>query len=161
SVRIGNQVLNWGESTFIQNGINVINPADVTKLRAAGSELREGLLPVPIVQFSASLTSNLSIEAFYQMGWKRTEIEAEGTFFSTTAFASPGGRFVYLGFGLPTGPKDNPPTNAGLPVGSIVARGVDRDGKDSGQFGFALRYLVQSLNDTELGAYFVRYNSRT
>jgi hypothetical protein len=161
SVRIGNQVLSWGESTFIQNGINVINPADVTKLRAAGSELREGLLPVPIIQFSASLTQNFSIEAFYQMGWKRTEIEAEGTFFSTNDFASPGGRFVYLGFGLPNGPRDNPSTNAGLPVGSIVARDVDRDAKDSGQFGVALRYLAQSLNDTEIGAYFVRYNSRT
>src|SRR5690606_12481772 len=26
SVRIGRQVVSWGESTFIQNGINVINP---------------------------------------------------------------------------------------------------------------------------------------
>jgi len=163
SVRLGNQVLNWGESTFLQNGINVINPADVTKLRSAGSELREGLLPVPMVQFSASLSSNFSVEAFWQLAWKRTEIEAEGTFFSVNDFASPGGRFVYLGFGLPTGgPRDNPPTNAGLPgVGSIVGRGVDRDGKDHGQYGFAARYLIPALNDTELGAYFVRYNSRT
>jgi hypothetical protein len=160
SVRLGQQVLNWGESTFLQNGINVINPIDVTKLRSAGSELREGLLPVPIAQFSVSLSSNFSIEGFYQLGWKATEIEAEGTFFSTNDFASPGGRFVYLGFGLPTGPRDNPPTNAGLPVGTQVARGPDREADDSGQFGVAARYLLTSLNDTELGAYFVRYNSR-
>ncbi len=160
SVRLGQQVLNWGESTFLQNGINVINPADVTKLRSAGSELREGLLPVPIAQFSVNLSSNFSLEGFYQLGWKPTEIEAEGTSFSTNDFASPGGRFVYLGFGLPTGPRDNPPTNAGLPVGSQVARAPDREADDSGQYGFAARYLIPALNDTELGAYFVRYNSR-
>ena len=36
-------MINWGESTFIQNGINVINPIDVTKFRIPGSELREAL----------------------------------------------------------------------------------------------------------------------
>ncbi|MBY0511141.1 MAG: DUF1302 domain-containing protein, partial [Rhodospirillaceae bacterium] len=78
-------------------------------------------------------------------------------------FASPGGRFVYLGFGLPAplGPRDFPQTNAGAPVGSIVPRSADRDADDSGQFGVALRYLLSNFNDTELGMYFVRYNSRT
>ena len=28
SFKVGNQVISWGESTFIQNGINVINPVD-------------------------------------------------------------------------------------------------------------------------------------
>src|SRR6185369_15673368 len=32
-VRAGRQVISWGESTFIPNGINVINPVDVAKLR--------------------------------------------------------------------------------------------------------------------------------
>ena len=41
-LRLGSHVLNWGESTFIQNGINAINPFDVSKLRLPGSELREG-----------------------------------------------------------------------------------------------------------------------
>ncbi|HAS55334.1 MAG TPA: DUF1302 domain-containing protein, partial [Nitrospiraceae bacterium] len=39
NVRAGNQVVSWGESTFIPNGINVINPVDVTRLRAPGAEL--------------------------------------------------------------------------------------------------------------------------
>ena len=45
-VRLGRHVLNWGESTFIPNGINAVNPFDVSKLRLPGSELREALLPV-------------------------------------------------------------------------------------------------------------------
>jgi hypothetical protein len=34
TLRFGRQVISWGESTFIPNGINVINPVDVTKLRS-------------------------------------------------------------------------------------------------------------------------------
>ena len=66
SLRIGNQVLNWGESTFIQNGINVINPVDVSLLRVAGAELREALVAVPMISLNAGITRNLSLEGFYQ-----------------------------------------------------------------------------------------------
>jgi Protein of unknown function (DUF1302) len=159
SLRVGNQVLSWGESTFIQNGINIINPFDITKLRGAGTELREGVVPVPMVQGSLGF-GDLSIEAFYQIGWDHTEIEAEGTFFATNDFASPGGQFVYLGFGLPTGPSDNPPSLSRGPVGSLVSRSPDRDASDGGQFGLALRYLATELNDTEFGAYYIKYHSR-
>lgn len=159
SLRIGNQVLSWGESTFIQNGINVVNPFDVSKLRTAGSELREGVVPVPIVQSSIGF-GNFSVEAFYQLGWDHTEIESEGTFFSTNDFASPGGQNVFLRFALPPGPRDDPPRLSQGPVGSIVNRAVDRDARDGGQFGIALRYLATELNDTEFGAYFIKYHSR-
>ena len=37
NVRAGKQVISWGESTFIPNGINVINPVDVSKLRTPES----------------------------------------------------------------------------------------------------------------------------
>ena len=41
-----------------------------------------------------------------------------------------------------------------------VLRGADRVPNDSGQWGVALRYLVEDLNDTELGFYFINYHSR-
>ncbi len=66
NIRLGNQVLSWGESTFIQNGINVINPIDVTKFRIPGSELREALRPVPLLSVSLQATDNLTLEGFYQ-----------------------------------------------------------------------------------------------
>ena len=55
-VRLGDQVLSWGESTFIQNSINTINPIDVSKFRLPGSELKEAL--VPVVMVSGSLSSH-------------------------------------------------------------------------------------------------------
>ncbi|WP_282608102.1 DUF1302 domain-containing protein [Pelagibius sp. Alg239-R121] len=161
TVRVGNQVLSWGESTFIQNGINTINPIDVTKFRVAGAEIREGLVPVPIIDVNVGLTDKLSIEGFLQLEWDNTEIEPEGTFFSTNDFASPGGQFVFLGFGQPPLPTDNPPTiAANAPVGTTIPRGPDRSGTDNNQWGVALRYFEPELNDTEFGLYYIQYNSR-
>jgi hypothetical protein len=42
--------------------------------------------------------------------------------------------------------------------GVIVRRAADRDARDSGQFGMALRWLG---DDTEYGLYFMNYHSRT
>ena len=157
TVRVGNQVLSWGESTFIQNGINTINPIDVTKFRVAGAEVREGLIPVPIIDVNVGLTDKLSIEGFLQLEWDNTEIEPEGTFFSTNDFASPGGEFVFLNFGRSPFPSDNPPTTG---AGLAIPRGADRTASDNNQWGVALRYFEPALNDTEFGLYYIQYNSR-
>ena len=46
AIAAGRQVISWGESTFIQAGINnAINHFDVSALRVPGSELREAYLP--------------------------------------------------------------------------------------------------------------------
>jgi len=55
-MRAGRQVISWGESTFIGNGINVINPIDVSKLRIPGSELKEGLIPTTGIWSSLELS---------------------------------------------------------------------------------------------------------
>jgi len=89
-LRLGSHVLNWGESTFIQNGINAINPFDVSKLRLPGSELREGLLPVPMVSASVALSDTLSMEGFYQLDWEKTWIDPVGSYFSVTDYVGPG-----------------------------------------------------------------------
>ena len=99
SIRVGKQVLSWGESTFIQNGINVINPFDVSKLRTPGSKIRDALVPVGMVTASISPTDDLSLEGFYSYSWRRTQIEPVGSYFSTNDFVGDGGRKVMLGFG--------------------------------------------------------------
>ncbi len=161
SLRFGNQVISWGESTFIQNGINVINPVDVTRLRVAGAELRDALQPVMAFDVDVGLTDSLSLEGFWQIKEKTTEIEPAGTFFSTNDFASPGGRRVFLGFGQPP-VTDHPrlPPGANPPLGTSVPRSSDNEASDGGQFGMALRYFAQALNDTEFGLYYIRHHSR-
>ena len=208
-VRLGNHVLNWGESTFIQNGVNVVNPFDVTKLRTPGAELRDALVPVPLVSASVAPTAALSLEGFYQIDWKKTEIDPVGTYFSTNDYVGAGGNMAYLPSSISTdmgGPTPGsalsnliaagavnadlaayaatppgialrwdcrpasagpPPTFAGAdcqpgfdPSFFGVARGSDRTPGDSGQWGVALRYLAEGLNDTEFGFYFLNHHSR-
>jgi hypothetical protein len=149
-LRIGRQVLSLGESTFIPNGLNVVNPVDVSKLRVPGAELREAFLPVNMVKASIGLTDQTTLEAFWLLEFRRTEIEPAGTYFSTNDFASRGGSQVYLGFGALSD------RNA---LGAIP-RAPDRTGGDLNQYGFALRTLAAGLNDTEFGLYFAKYHSR-
>ena len=176
-LRIGNQVLNWGESTFIQNGINVINPFDVSKLRKPGAELRDGLLPVPIVSVATDITPNLSIEGFYQAAWEETRVDPVGTYFSTNDYGTPGGRRAFVDLpgiaisdhggivgwdSIVAGMNADLGTNLQLDREYILSvdRGADSTPKDSGQGGLALRYYAKELNDTEFGFYFVNYHSR-
>lgn len=165
TVKAGNMVLNWGESIFIQNGINEINPVRIPALRLAGAELREALIPVATLDLNVEISDVLSAEAFYQFESDNTIIEPEGTFFSVNDFASPGGEYVFLGFGRapPLGPPDSAAVygqGVAAPVGAAVQRGADRDADDQGQFGVALRYLAEDLNNTEFGFYWTHLHSR-
>ena len=108
SFRIGRQAVSWGESTFIQNGINSVNPVDVSRLRVAGSELKEAFLPIDMVWGSFSFTENLSMEALYMLEFEEVEIDPSGTYFSSNDFGSPGGTYVMLGFGTAPQPVWNP-----------------------------------------------------
>jgi len=161
SIRFGKQVISWGESTFIQNGINIINPVDLTKLRVAGAELRDALQPVMALDVGIGLTDNLSLEGFWQLQEKNVELEPAGTFFSTNDFASPGGQRVFLGFGQPPVTDDPPlPPGANPPIGTSVPRSSDNEAEDGGQFGLALRYFAEPLNETEFALYYIRHHSR-
>jgi hypothetical protein len=108
SFRIGRQAVSWGESTFIQNGINVINPLDVSKLRVAGAELKEAFLPIDMLWTSFSFTENLSMEALYMTEFEEIEVDPSGTYFSSNDFGSPGGTYVMLGFGTAPQPVWDP-----------------------------------------------------
>ncbi|MBD9414422.1 DUF1302 domain-containing protein [Pseudomonas sp. PDM16] len=168
SVRLGKQVVSWGESTFIQNSINSINPVDVSAFRRPGAEIKEGLIPVNMFYVSQSLTENLSAEAFYQLEWDQTVVDNCGTFFSQADVAADGCddnlRLLTNNEAL-VGTLNGILVNSGLnPLdvnseGNLVVRSGDRDARDSGQWGVAFRYMFEPL-DTEFGAYAMNYHSR-
>ena len=99
SIRLGQQVVNWGESTLISHGINV-NPVDIDRLKAPGAELKEAFIPVGMLWASLGLTENMTLEGFYQYQWHETRLPAAGTYFSTNDFAAENGyqQNVQLGF---------------------------------------------------------------
>jgi len=144
-IRLGKQVLSWGESTFIQGGINQTNPFDVSALRRPGAELKEGLIPVNMAFASIGLTENLSAETFYQIGHQETVTPHCGTFFSTNDYQPEG-----------CGPVE---TTAGtISRDPAYADGIKRP-SDDGQFGVAFRYFSESL-DTEFGLFAMNVHSR-
>ncbi|MDB6141154.1 MAG: type secretory pathway, adhesin AidA [Pseudomonas sp.] len=175
SVRLGKQVVSWGESTFIGGGINSINPIDVSAFRRPGAEIKEGLIPVNMFYLSQSITENLSAEGFYQIGWDKTVVDNCGTFFSQPDVIAKGcdnnlavlKSSSAISAALPAAlrtPVANSLAQQGVRFGNpdegaIVARGPDRTPKDSGQFGLATHYNFEPL-DTEFGAYFMNYHSR-
>ncbi|WP_051340777.1 DUF1302 domain-containing protein [Azospirillum halopraeferens] len=163
-VRVGNQVLSWGESTYIPNGINIINPVNVAALRTPGSELRQAFLPLPIIDVRVGLTDTFSIEGFYQGAWRRNRLEPPGTYFSTNDFIGPGSdrSGAYIGYGHPLVPDNRISTRTPVtPFGSYVPMAPDDTPRDHGQFGVAARYFAEELNSTELGLYFINYHSRS
>ena len=150
-LRIGRQVLSLGESTFIPNGINVVNSADLAKLRVPGAELKEALLPVNMIKASIGVAKNVTIEPFWLLEFRRNEFEPAGTYFSTNDFATRGGRKVWLGFGTII--------DSGTLGG--IDRDQDREGSNFNQYGVATRILAPNLNNTEFGLYYARYHSRS
>ncbi|UCO97188.1 DUF1302 domain-containing protein [Metapseudomonas lalkuanensis] len=160
SVRLGRQVVSWGESTFIGNSINAINPIDVAAVRRPGSEIKEALTPVSMLFLTQGLSDNLSVEAFYQLEWEKTVLDNCGTFFgSDVAAKGCDDRMRVNGSDFDRAAGID---GTGVPGGyGFVPRLQDREARDGGQFGVALRLLLPELNDTEFGLYALNYHSRT
>ena len=162
NLRLGKQVVSWGESTFIQNGINVLNPVNVSRLRAPGSELKEGFIPTMMAYASQELTDNLSVEVALLTEWKKTKIDPAGSFFSTNDFVAEGGDRAFTGFGRRNDLNGIAGT-FGVDANAAVwaPRSKDREASNDGQYGIAFRYFAPELNNTEFGFYHANYHSRT
>ncbi|MDT8319453.1 MAG: DUF1302 domain-containing protein [Xanthomonadales bacterium] len=179
SWRLGTQVVSWGESTFIQGGLNVINPVDVSKLRLAGSELKEAFEGINMIWGSVDLSPSLALEALYMFEYEQIIPDPAGTYFSTNDIATPGASYAMLGFVYPQpvinpdlfnevclqgnlGASDSPlPTQlVAAGCGFALPRTESKLPSDSGQFGLSLRWFLENLGGTELGFYFLNYHSR-
>lgn len=151
NVRLGRQVVSWGESIFIQSPLSGLNPIDVSALRRPGAELKEAFTPSEMLYTNISTTDSSSLEAFYQLKWRNSVPELCGTFFSNTDIGADGCNRLALISSIPD--------QSNYPAGFIVNRGPDQDPKDTGQLGLAFRKYVSTL-DTEFGAYYLNYHNR-
>lgn len=132
-IRIGNQVVNWGESLFVPGGINQTNSMDLMRLSQPGTQLKEAVLPAPMINFATGMGHGFNLEAYVQQGWNRNYFPPVGSYWSTASIGK--GAETY---GLPT----------------------TRTPKESGQAGVALRYQPEgtSLN---LGFYALNYHDKS
>lgn len=187
TVRLGDQVISWGESTFIQHGINTINPVNVSAARAPGAELKEVFIPVGTLYASIGLTDSFSIDAYIQYEYERSILPVSGTYFGTNDFAGDGGHRnnIQLGFtgnpdvdqefllnslnqlgALAAADPTNPALGSALLAHSTrvaIREEGDRfykDASDSGQFGIRASYFAEWLNDTEFAFHYINYHSK-
>lgn len=167
TVRVGNQVLSWGEDIFIIGGINSINAFDLRKLHTPGTQVKEILRPAPMISLNTGLTQTLSAEAYYQWRWNAFRFDPVGTFFSTADVVGAGQRAAYI----PTSslaPLD--PTLCANPrcgdIGAGIQPGInvvpfegDKKPPRAGQWGMAMRFKP-SGGDTEYALYYERYHDK-
>ncbi|HEY4665146.1 MAG TPA: DUF1302 family protein [Comamonas sp.] len=141
TIRLGRQVVNWGESMYFANIAAAQGPSDAAKAASPGAEIKEVLLPEDQIAASIELTPNLSLLAHYQFGFHETLLPAVGMYTSTTNLLGHGARCGNTG-----------PT-------CYLPRMGDIRPSDSGQWGIGGRYRV--TNETEVGLYYLDYKDRS
>ncbi|WP_051785904.1 DUF1302 domain-containing protein [Endozoicomonas numazuensis] len=138
NVRVGRQVVSWGESLFISGISSSMSPADGTKSNIPGVEVKDILLPVGQVFAQIDLTDNLALAAYSQWEWSKTELNEAGSYFSTNDLLDEAGKDL-----------------------SPLRRKQDNDPGDSGQWGVALNYYAENVGSgTEFGVYYLNYHDK-
>ena len=168
-VRVGRQVVNWGEGLFFQGIGSSMNPMDQVKGMTPGVPAQEAFLPSEQIFASLGINEDLSVMAYYKWKFRETELAPSGTYFSAADFLGPGGQFQYA---LPwRGLLDamvganpllskipqleawvNNPANAGS-YGAWRRPDVGR--KNGGQWGVAAKY--QMTDTLDVGLYYLKY----
>ncbi|MFO1218220.1 MAG: DUF1302 domain-containing protein [Burkholderiaceae bacterium] len=165
TVRLGNQVLSWGEDIFIVGGINQINAFDLRKIHTPGTQVKEILRPAPMLSINSGITDAISAEAYYQFKWNAFRFDPVGTFFSAGDVVGAGQRAAYIpssmlsGAGLCTAPPCGD-IGAGIQNGVNVAPFEGDHVPPKGQqFGLAMRFKPPGWG-TEFALYYERYHDK-
>lgn len=131
-VRVGNQVISWGESIFLPGGVNQINAMDIMRASQPGTQLKEVFLPAPMVSFATGLGHGLNFEAYVQTRWNESYFPPTGSYWSQVN---------------------------GLGKGDTTYGFTRNKPKKSGQYGAALRWQPADTQ-LNLGAYAMAYHDK-
>ena len=171
-IRVGDQVINWGEGSFLRFGTDVVNPIDFVALLQPTASTRDVFVPQGMVWVASNVTETLAIEAFYQYRWEEVIDPPVGWFHAADDlfggdglnFAMTGaGRFSDLGTDLDEafplesmqfGPFGFDETFMRIPPAGR------REPRDQGQYGVTLQALLPELNASTFRVHFLNYHSR-
>lgn len=169
-VKLGNQVISWGEDIFILGGINQVNAIDLGRYHTPGTQLKEIFIPAQMLSLSAGLADGVNLDAYYQFKWNSNKLDPVGTYFSTYDVLGKGKRPLFYpnsyftdlaGLGVTN------PCPAGLcsdrsdayATGQAVPFVGENKAKDSGQYGLAMRFDAPQI-DGEVSVYYQHYHDK-
>jgi hypothetical protein len=168
-VRVGQQIINWSETTFVRDGLDLINPVDLVSVLQPASTRDDLRVPQRMVWFAANITETFSLETYYQYEWEPVELPPVGWYFSNNdAIGGEGLQSWLFGGGLASDLGTDLDEYFALPEGTLAfdqdfqrLPGRDRDEpSDTGQFGAALIGFLPDSNATKIGLHYMRYHSR-
>ena len=180
NLRVGQQVVAWGESLFLRGIALSQGRADATRSSVPGAEIKELLLPVKQVGLQLSLNNRLTLLGHYKLEFKETELFPQGDFLSPADLIGPGSTFTYgsinpaylegcpglldLGTFVPGLPLDLSGLCEFGGLGSFllnappfiyVYREKDIKPSDWGHYGVGLKFAATPI--TTVGLFFLRY----
>ncbi len=124
SVRLGRQVIAWGEG-IVYSGANALqNPVDGSVALSPGVDLKEVFLPTASIDLKWNFNPNISSEAYYRLDWEETTLPGVGSFLAPADILGPGAERAIAG-----------------PGSYIPVIGADKP-DDDGQWGVLLRYAT-------------------
>ncbi|CAA0107306.1 Uncharacterised protein [BD1-7 clade bacterium] len=184
SVRLGQQVISWGEALLSGGGLaTAINHVDADIRNQPGFDLKELFLPSLAAFIQVPLTESISMEAYYQFEWNPVQLTPSGAYFSEFDSIGLGGNtFTFV-----SGNEDrifgqwlderNPdpdglakllqylPTNCGADDSQSSRCRLlspyklrEERASDNGQFGLAFNFFLD--NGDEAGLYIVNYHEK-
>ncbi len=144
TARLGRHSLVYGESLFYgANGIaNAQGPSDIVKLLSVpGTQFKEILRPVNQISGQVQINPQLSVGAYYQFAWERSNLPGAGSYLSDNDGIGEGsGSWTQV-------------------FGNETVHGRDIEAKDSGQGGVQLRFKPEGT-ELELGFYAAQYHDK-
>lgn len=143
TVRLGQQVVSWGEAIFFPSISLAQGPADGTLSGIPGTETKDILLPEPQISTSIDLNSRWSLLGQLQFDFHPNLAPSPGSFLSTSDGVGAGAYCL------------QPVINGKCTFGT---RGPDITPNNFGQWGIGTRF--RATDETELGLYYLNYKDR-
>lgn len=146
TIRLGRHTVVYGETLLDgSNGIAAAQgPVDIVKAATVpGAQVKEFLLPTNQVSFDLQPSEAVSVGAYYQLQWEKSNFFPAGSFLSPNDISGPGAESFLS-----------------TPAGGLFTRGPDLQPKNGGQWGAELHFTPQG-SDVDYGFYAANYHDKT
>jgi len=157
NLRVGQQVVAWGEALFFPGISAAQGTFDGTKSNIPGAEVKDQLLPSPMAMARFQLPHALTLSGYYKFKFAPTEINPQGDYFASSDGVGPGATFLY-GAPNPLYPLFGA-LIPGTPQNINLQRTADDKAPNHGEYGVQLQSQVTNL--TTLAMSYVRYHQGT